>query len=231
VTPTKRIPPIRKPFQTLVLILGLFLFSPVFADVRFEEHFSKGLDKKGLPKGWTLRQWFGDTHQIEIVEEDGEPVLRLGSQKNSFGLYNEFNFDSKRTPLLTWRWKAARLPEGGDVRNKNKDDQAAQLYIMFPRFPKMVNTRLVGYIWDTAAPKGEKVTSPKSSNTRYIVLQSGPEHLGKWISEKRNIYEDYKTLFGEDPPEVGGITVMIDSNDTGSSAESYFDDIRIDTAE
>lgn len=222
---------IQIPIKYISVALAVLFLTPVFAGAAFEERFSKGLNKKGLPAGWELKQWFGDGHRIEIIDESGEKVLNLGSERNSFGLYNEFEFDSKSTPILTWRWKVTQLPEGGDVRKKKKDDQAAQLYVMFPRFPKMVNTRLVGYIWDTTAPKGEQVTSPKSSNTRYIVLQSGKEQLGNWISEKRNVYEDYKTLFGEEPPEAGGITIMIDSNDTGNSAESYFDDIRIEKAE
>ncbi len=92
----------------------------------------------------------------------------------------------------------------------------------------MINTRLLGYIWDTTAPKEAKVTSQKSSNTRYIVLESGKEHLGEWIQESRNIYDDYKTLFDEDPPDIGGITLMIDSDDTHSSAESFFTDIRLE---
>ena len=221
----------RIPFKYILILTGILFLSPVFAGDPFQETFSEGADSKGLPMGWELKQWFGDTHRIEIVDEAGNKVLNLGSAQNSFGIYKEYDFDSKETPLVSWRWKVTELPEGGDVRNKKKDDQAAQLYVMFPRFPKMINTRLVGYIWDASAPKGEKVTSAKSSNTRYIVLQSGKEHLGEWISEKRNVYEDYKALFGEEPPEAGGITLMIDSNDTHSSAESYFDDIRIEKAE
>ncbi|HZR47716.1 MAG TPA: DUF3047 domain-containing protein [Candidatus Manganitrophaceae bacterium] len=221
----------RIPLQYIALFLGLLLLSPLFASVAFEEHFSSGVDSSGLPKGWELKQWFGENHRIEIVDEGGNKVLNLGSEQNSFGIYIEYDFDSKQTPLLTWRWKVTQLPDGGDVRNKKKDDQAAQIYVMFPRFPTMINTRLVGYIWDTTAPKGEKVTSTKSSNTRYMVLQSGQEHLGEWITERRNVYEDYKALFGEEPPDAGGITIMIDSNDTRSSAESYFDDIRIEKAE
>lgn len=222
---------IRIPPQYIAILLGLLLLSPVLAGAPFEEPFSDGVDSHGLPKGWELKQWFGDNHRIEIINEAGNKVLNLGSEQNSFGIYREYDFNSKETPIVTWRWKVTQLPEGGDVRNDKKDDQAAQLYVMFPRFPKMVNSRLVGYIWDTSAPKGEKVTSTKSSNTRYIVLESGQEQLGKWLTEKRNVYEDYKALFGEEPPDAGGITIMIDSNDTRSSAESYFDDIRIEKAE
>lgn len=218
------------PAQYVISFLLILSLSPVSAAEGFQETFSQGVNKEGLPSGWKLKQWFGETGKIEIVEEGGDKALRLESKGNSFGVYKEFSFDVKSTPILSWRWKVVRLPEGGDVRNKKKDDQAAQVYVMFPRFPAMVNTRLVGYIWDTAAPKGENITSRKSSNTRYIVLQSGAGETGKWISEQRNVYEDYKTLFGEEPPEAGGISIMTDSDDTGSSTESYFDDIRIEQA-
>jgi hypothetical protein len=46
------------------------------------------------------------------------------------------------------------------------------------------------------------------------------------MEEKRDVLQDYRDLFGEEPPQVGGITLMIDSDDTKSSAESYFDILR-----
>ena len=48
------------------------------------------------------------------------------------------------------------------------------------------------------------------------------------MSEKRNVLQDYRDLFGEEPPKVGGVTLMIDSDDTKSTAESYFDVLRFD---
>ncbi|MFQ5580171.1 MAG: DUF3047 domain-containing protein [Nitrospiria bacterium] len=213
----------------LIVFLFTVLFSPlsVRASEPFFEDFSKGINNQGFPKGWKLKQWFGNTRTIEIHTEDENRVLYLKSQKESFGIYKDHDFDAQATPFITWRWKVTRIPTGGDVREKKKDDQAAQLYVMFPRFPKMLNTRMVGYIWESGAPKGATLTSRKSSNTRYVVLQSGEEHLGKWVTEKRNIYKDYRALFNEEPPKGGGITIMIDSDDTGTSAESYFDDITI----
>lgn len=212
-----------------MIFLSAVLLSPIpiLAEEGFLEDFSKGTNRQGFPKGWELKQWFGNTRTIEIHTEGENGVLHLKSQKESFGVYKNYDFDAKATPIMTWRWKVTRLPKGGDVRIKKKDDQAAQLYVLFPRFPKMLKTRMVGYIWESGAPKGEMVTSRKSSNTRYFVLQSGEINLGKWVTEKRNIYDDYKALFKEDPPKGGGIMIMIDSDDTGTSAESYFDDITI----
>lgn len=213
-----------------IFIFFLVLSLPLIAQ-GFQETFTAGADDKGMPNGWKLKKWSGEGHQVALIEEDGRKALRLSSEKNSFGVYKEFDFRVETTPVLTWEWKVTRLPEKGDVRERDKDDQAAQIYVMFPRFPKMLNTRLVGYLWESNAPKDEKFTSKKSSNTRYIILQSGNENLGKWMKEKRNVYEDYRTLFGEEPPEGGGITMMIDSDDTGSSAESYFSDIRLEAVE
>ncbi|HBR17029.1 MAG TPA: hypothetical protein DD725_05385, partial [Deltaproteobacteria bacterium] len=105
------------------------------------------------------------------------------------------------------------------------DDQAAQIYVVFPKFPSQINSRMLGYIWDSGAPIDSEVTSNKLSTIKYIVVKSGTNELGKWFSEKRNVYDDYKRLFGEEPPMVGSIALMIDSDDTKSSAESFFGDI------
>ena len=201
--------------------------APADAQLIVADSFQK-LGPDGLPPGWALKQWFGGGHEIRIEHDSDRPVLRLISRKNSFGIYKNLNFNIKDYPILIWRWKITALPDGGDVRNKKTDDQAAQVYVMFPRFPSMVNTRLVGYIWENKTPQGIQVTSQKSSNTRYVVIESGSEKLNQWIEERRNVYEDYKQLFGEEPPEVGGVTLMIDSDDTQSTAESYFDWVRFE---
>jgi hypothetical protein len=40
------------------------------------------------------------------------------------------------------------------------------------------------------------------------------------------VLEDYKKIYGESPGEdVGAISIAIDSNDTSSTAESYFAEI------
>jgi hypothetical protein len=59
----------------------------------------------------------------------------------------------------------------------------------------------------------------------YIVVRSGKNHLNEWITEERNVMEDYKRVFGKAPPLVGGISLLIDTDDTRSQAESYFSKI------
>lgn len=174
----------------------------------------------GPPAGWELKEFAGRA-QVDVVRDEGRVVFRLSSERTSFALYRDVVLDVKEFPLLTWSWKVSKLPAGGDIRERSADDQAAQVYVIFPRWPfPRINSDVVGYIWDTRAPVGLQTTSPQSSSVKLTVLQSGAERLGQWVQEERNVYQDYVGLFGKEPPQVGKVAIMIDSNDTGSQAES-----------
>lgn len=176
------------------------------------------------PKGWLVKDWKGKA-DINVVRASFGNAIHLWSAGSSSAVYRETDFDLREFPYINWRWKVTRLPAGGDVRRRAADDQAAQVYVIFPRFPEQVNSRLVGYIWDSSAPAGHAYRSTKSKNTRYVVLRSGPAGLGEWFQERRNVLEDYRTLFKEEPPKAGSVSIMIDSDDTDSSAESFVGDI------
>jgi hypothetical protein len=45
------------------------------------------------------------------------------------------------------------------------------------------------------------------------------------MTEERNVYEDYKRAFGEEPPMISGIAIMTDTDNTGESAEAYYGNI------
>jgi len=60
-----------------------------------------------------------------------------------------------------------------------------------------------------------------------IVASSGAAGVGAWQSIKRNVLEDYKRAFGEDPGLLMSIGVLTDTDNTGESAEAWYGDIRI----
>jgi hypothetical protein len=111
------------------------------------------------------------------------------------------------------------LPNGGDIRRRETTDMAAQVYVVWPRFPRLLRSRIIGYVWDTTAPMATIARSQKTATVTFVVMRSGPEDLGKWITERRNVAEDYAKIFGEAPEDPGAITISIDSNDTQSMAE------------
>jgi hypothetical protein len=173
-----------------------------------------------LPPGWEVQVRAG---KPSYAVENG--ALHLKSRQDSYGLKRQVNLDLASYPYLNWRWKAVSLPRGGDGRRQATDDQAAQVYVVFPRWPYEVRTQLLGYTWENVCPRGCRYTSPAWNLTRYVVLRDRSDRLGEWKTERVNVYEDYKRLFGSEPPQVGGVVIYINSQHTASSAESYVADV------
>jgi len=210
----------------LIVLMLLWTFPGTAQDPLFwVDRFDNGKMEGGAPAGWRL------------IVKAKEPVIKLGkagditfshflSKNSSFGIKKEFDLDIKEYNYLNWKWKVSKLPEKGNFRKSETDDQAAQLFVMFPRFPASINTEFVCYYWETEpSNKGMTGTSAAWSKAKIIVLQAGTENLNQWVPEKRNIYEDYKRLFGKEPPSAGGVGFYINSQHTRSEAESHLGEI------
>lgn len=220
-------------FIWLIIAITLLSFSQGFSaenEILLVDRFESGINEKGLPQGWSLEKEPGPKSKILIKKEKGVNFLHLFSVNDTFGLKKEISFDIRRYPYLSWRWRVTLLPKGGDIRKRETDDQAGQIYVIFPKFPAMINSRSVGYIWDTRAPAGFSGISTAYSKMRYIILQSGNSKLNQWLLETRNVYEDYKSLFQEEPPLVGAVLIYINSQHTESSAACDYSDIYFSTS-
>jgi hypothetical protein len=189
------------------------------------DRFSKGVNAEGIPVGWILEKIPDSSSKIAVEGEKEDHFLRLLSVRDGFGLRRDISFKIQEYPYICWRWKVSKLPNGGDIRKRETDDQAGQIYVMFPKVPAIFNTLAVGYIWDNQAPVGLYGTSTAYNRMRYVVQESGSAKLDQWISETRNVYEDYKRLFHGEPPPVGGVLLYVNSQHTKSSAECFYADI------
>jgi len=212
--------------RSLVVLLLMLPILGTASGVRAAEDsiviadFSTWIVPKGLPPGWELKVKSGKA-AFDVMRDGDIPALHLKSVDSSFSLQGEVNVDVKRYPVLSWKWKVTQLPKGGDFRKSRTDDQAAQLFLAFTK------TKAIVYIWDTTAPQGlMESTSPVPFMTvKVVVVRSGPAELGKWIAETRNVYKDYKKFYGDEPPLVQGMRFQINTQHTGTLAESYFADV------
>ena len=178
-----------------------------------------------LPEGWSVKVNHGTPEIATGAGEDGN-FVRLHSRRSSFSLERGVDVDVTQYPFLAWRWKVAELPRGGDFRHAATDDQAAQVLVAFQ------DRRVLSYIWDSTAPKGTAATASSIPLVHIfaLVCQSGSEQLNRWISEARNLSEDYERAFGRRPPHVKGIRLQINSQHTGTSAESAFAEVAFRSA-
>jgi hypothetical protein len=176
---------------------------------------------------WEVKEFKGRTVYLVAHDDDGSHVLKAESRDAASGLIFKLEYSLRDYPILAWRWKVANILDKGDETKKTGDDYPARVYVVFPHwfFPK---TKSINYIWANKLPKGQHVPNPFTGNAVMVAVQSGRGNVGRWISERRNVYEDYRRLFGEEPPMVGAIAIMTDTDNTGGSATAWYDDIRIE---
>ncbi len=211
----------------ICLVMGILLVVSSIAQegVLWVDKFSVGKQSGGIPEGWSLEKKTGEP-EIKVEQTGDNAYVHFRSANSSFGLKKEMDFSIKDYPYLNWKWKVTQLPEKGDFLKKETDDQAAQVYVIFPRFPAKLNTEIVGYLWESNRKnKGAEGVSPAWSKSKVIVLQAGPEKLNQWVQEKRNVYEDYKKLFKKEPPKTGGISLYINTQHTQGKGECFFSQI------
>lgn len=180
----------------------------------------------------------------QLVSDGSAVVVKATSEAAASGLTKEVKIDPSIFPVVQWRWKVENLLVRSDVTRKSGDDYPARLYITFEYDPDKVSfgrklkysagralfgeipIAALNYIWDTKTPLGTVVDNAYTDFAKMIVVESGAEKVGVWVEESRNVYQDYKQAFGEDPSFINGVAIMTDTDNTKERAVAYYGDIR-----
>ncbi|MFH1478150.1 MAG: DUF3047 domain-containing protein [Candidatus Omnitrophota bacterium] len=197
---------------------------------------------KDLPKFFpfnkdaTLKEWqekiFKNKVLYTLESNVKEGYLMAKSDSACSGLFYRISFNIKDFPMMSWNWKVLKFPDKSTVNKSTggwieKDDYAGRVYVIFPGL-FFSGTKSIEYIWDENLPAETVLTSPYFRNIKLIVAESGKARIGEWVFEKRNIYEDYKKAFRSEPlSRVGAIALMTDTDNTLSTAETLYKDIKV----
>lgn len=231
-----------KSFPILLLILGLsagFLTYTIWQHVR-QTPKPKTLfpslevvlqlfdfDQRDALKQWEQKVFHGKVNYwIDFDQKNG--FVHSESEQTSSAIFYRIKFDISEYPHIAWEWRVGKFPDRQSVTDPKKaDNYAARVYVVFlSHF--FTNYRCVEYVWDEFLPEGTIRQSPFSDRIKQLVIQSGRPDADQWAAERRNVFEDYKQLFGEPPRlKVGAIALMTNSDGKGSEAEGFFDDIQI----
>jgi len=185
----------------------------------------------------SLKEWEEKIFKGKVVyriEKDKDlSYVRATSDKSASALYYKIKLDAKTArPVVGWKWRVGKFPvkrSEESLVDKNVDDFAARVYVIFPA-TFFTNSRVLEYIWAESLPVGSTGTSPYSKNIKLIVLESGPD--AEWVSEERNIRADYLKMFGREPEyNIGAVAFMTNAENTGTSADAMYDDIKVGYAE
>ena len=184
-------------------------------------------------------------NKFSLVSDEGTTVLRIDSDNSAGSVAIPLTATrALGNTTLEWRWKVSRMLEHADLEHKTGDDYAARVYVFFDvpleslpfmerskiKLARMVAgsdvpTAAICYVWDNKHRIGLRAWSPYSTRVRKIVLQSGPDFIGKWKSEARDVAADFREAFGAEMPAVTGVAVGNDTDNTDDKVTTWFGDV------
>lgn len=173
-----------------------------------------------------LSGWSDKAHKGKTVYTLTDGTLKAHAVSSASGKIKKVSIDTRSYPRLTWSWRVEETLKNEDIATKGGDDFAARIYVVFPR-SLFWKTRAINYVWAAKMPKGSQAPSPYTKNSVIVAVESGDSKAGQWVVEERNIYEDYKRIFGEEPPLLGGVAIMTDTDDTKGEATAWYGDITL----
>lgn len=177
------------------------------------------------PTGWSCRN--GSASSVYSVgSEGGRKFLHADARGTGVQIGRETAWSLKEFPVLEWQWRAVLFPRNGDERKKATNDSVLGLYVVFGQWPLI---KAIKYVWSDVLPVGMCLESPFFSRTKIVVVESGRDREGQWVTERRDVLADFRHLFGdrETAPMARGIGLLTDADNTGSRAIGDYGDIEM----
>ncbi len=222
-----------KILSSLFFLTGLFLIGIGYAHAfNLPKWFP--FNKKDALEEWEEKV-FRNRVLYTVEVRPGTGYLSAKSRAAASGLFHRIKFSPRKFPMLSWKWRVLVCPDkqrAGQRKEKQngwieKDDYAARFHVIFYNW-NFMNIKSLEYVWDDPLPKGTILTSPFFKNIKLIVAESGKNAPDQWRLEERNIYEDYAKAFGRPPATVvGAIALMTNADNTASTAEAEYKEVRV----
>lgn len=171
----------------------------------------------------------------------GRPALQGRSESGDSLIRLPLTVDGPALGQLRFSWFVDALNPLSDLADRHLDDAVARVIIQFdgdrstfsPR-DLMLSDMLqlatgealpyatLMYVWDHRYPVGTVIPHARSARIKTLVIESGPERLGRWVDFERDVAADYQTVFGTAPQQVQGIALMTDSNNTRHASTAWY---------
>lgn len=208
--------------------------------------FSSAAPGGPFPGGWHIEAAtkFRKPSTYALVDDGGTTVAQGMAEASASGLVEFLDIAPRDRPILTWRWKVAQQVEGANTTQRSGDDAAVRVMISFagdvqtlPFSDRLFFNQVklvtgihipyatLEYVWGAGAPKETVVVNSYTSRIRTLLVQNTPEPLNEWVTHSRDVVEDFRHAFGEEPGRITAIAVYTDADATGKRSQGYFGDL------
>lgn len=201
-----------------------------------------------MPAGWEA--WTIGPHKAKtryrLESIDGVRAMRAEANASASGLIATVDLDVSRHRFIEFGWRVESLIPKADNGDRHAEDAPVRVILGFDGDKRKLpfrdqlmfeQSRLIGgrelpyatliYIWANRRPVEAVVNNPRSDRIRMLVAESGPTRLRRWQWIRRNMAEDYRRVFKEEPGRLVAVGIMTDTDNTRERATAWYSDIRI----
>lgn len=202
-----------------ILALSL-LTSPLFAAEQPPAFSQSGLH------GWETESFKGQT-DYQIVKAGDQPVLFAHARQSASALGWEAEADMRSSPWLHWCWWVSNTYSGVDETSKAGDDYPARIYAVASTGFFRWQVQAINYVWASEQPQGSDWPNAYTSRARLLALQSGDEHLHRWVAESRNLPDDFTRYFDNADPQIQALALMTDADNAKGESRAWYSDLQL----
>jgi hypothetical protein len=176
------------------------------------------------PSGWNYMPEMGRSDIIRLIRNnEKQNVLRCDMSGQMGILQKDIIFPLDSVTEISWSWKISSLPS-----NLPEDIEPTHDYMSIA--VEFENGRDITYCWSSELPEQSYYQCPLKdweNRETHVVIRSGQNNLGKWINEKRNLFNDYRSAIGTPPLKIVRVWIIANSVIQRKKGKADFADIRL----
>lgn len=191
-----------------------------------DETLTIGAFSAGDLSQWEPKSFHQQTDYRLVADTPTRQVLKASSNDSASGLVKKQRIDLTKTPFITWRWKISNTLSNVQERTKAGDDYAARLYVVLDGGLLFWQTKSINYVWASSIPKDTVWPNAYAGEAvQMVALRGKADPLNTWMTEKRNVREDFKRYLGLDVQFIDAVALMTDTDNSHQAATAFYGDI------
>lgn len=185
--------------------------------------------------------------RYELTQLDGKWAV-VADARSAVSLFRRgVRLEPDELGSIEFSWRIEALLDSADLTKPGSEDSPVRLLLAFEgdRSKFSAKNRMLSelvhaltgeplpyatlmYVWDNHALVGSVIPAGGGTDRiRKLVLDSGPAHVKTWRTHVRDIAQDYRLAFGEEPGPLVGLALMTDSDNTRTRAQAWYGAIRL----
>lgn len=197
--------------------------------------------------GWTNRSLPGKKPTFyQVVQVDGRWAVKAEGDSSVSLFRRNLRVEPADLGAIEFGWRVPELITKADLTQRAAADSPVRVVLAFDgdRSKLSHKNRLMFdlaeslsgeappyaslmYVWDNRAALETVIPGATSDRIRKVVVDSGSSQLKVWRLHRRQIAEDYRRAFGEEPGPLIGVAFMTDCDNTRSRTQALYGEVRL----